>query len=414
MRSFVQNSKAPPPTTVRTSGSALASSAHGCEVGSARRPAGRSLEPDSRDARQDAIRSPGLPLGTSIRSELSSALGFDFGQVRVHSDEVAGRAAAVMDASAYTTANQMFFGASQYRPESAEGKRLVAHEAFHVAHQRFSGGLRPGVAPPDSPGERMADKFASDFLSDQATLRGWATPAGGNSFDSAWEIHPQRISTRGTEVHRGDVGAAPVIGQVSVRTGEEVEFSPTSRIPNLIALEYSGALAADSRWLQFVWFELTATTPSGLARVSGSVPTTSGTKPFTTTPATPSWTVDSGSTTDPFYEATGVNIRTSSSTTLFDAPGGRSVASLASSVFSSVPAATSVRFTAHFQTYLIQGGAAAYVVGYSASTAFTPGASGARASAIGYTVSGSGPVTGLPSNLLTIFIGSYPGPWAVS
>lgn len=223
------------------------------------------------------------------------------------------------------------------------------------------------------------------------------------------------VTTPGTAVHDGLVGGpgpgevGVPIGSVQVRTGETIELAPGSTVPNVIALEYSGSLTADSRWLQFVWFELTAATPGGTARVAGSVPTTSGTKPFTTTPATPSWSVDSG-TSNPFYEAGGAAIRTASATTMFDAPGGGSVAPLAAAVFASGVGATSATFTAHFDTYLIQRNRAAYRVQYSAATTLTPGARGASpvASAIGYSLGASGPVAALPANLRTILHTGFP------
>lgn len=225
-----------------------------------------------------------------------------------------------------------------------------------------------------------------------------------------------RVTKTGTMAHEGLVGGpAPgesgvPVGSVQVRTGEDIELAPGSTVPNVIALEYSGSLSADSRWLQFVWFELTASTPAGPVAAAGSIPTTSGTKPFTTNPATPSWTVDSASGSDPFYEAAAVAVRTASATTIFDAPGGGSVAPVAASVFASVPTATAATFTAHFETYLIQRDRAAYRVSYSAATSLTPSSTGGRpvASAIGYTVGASAPVAALPAARRAILLAGYP------
>jgi hypothetical protein len=238
----------------------------------------------------------------------------------------------------------------------------------------------------------------------------------GSHLPSAPRIQRIKVTKAGTAVHSGQVGGPPPgqvgvpVGFVQVRTGEDIELTPGSTIPNVIALEYSGSLSADSRWLQFVWFELTAATPKGQASVAGNVPTSSGNKPFTTTPATPSWTVDSASASNPFYEAGAAAIRTGSSTTMFDAPGGSSVAPFATAVFSSGVGATAVTFTAHFDTYLIQKNQAAYHVSYSASTGFTPGAAAAGpvASAVGYSVPAAGPATAIPGNLHAILTAAYP------
>jgi len=199
---------------------------------------------------------------------------------------------------------------------------------------------------------------------------------------------------------------------VSVRTGEEIELSRGTRVPNVLAIEYSGSLSADSHWLQFVWFELVATTPGGPVPVSGTVPTSSGNLPFTTNPASPAWAVDSGSG-NPLYASGGANIRDSSSTTIFDAPGGGSVLPFANAVFGGGVGATSVRFIGHFETYLIQRNQAAYRVRWTASTAFTRSRGNTVVGAIGYSILPSGPVAALPGALATLLHARYPAYTAI-
>lgn len=318
-----------------------------------------------------ALGSSGQTLPESSRQFFEPRFGRDFSNVRIHTDTVAAKSAQSINALAYTTGNNIVFNSGQYAPESDNGKKLIAHELTHVAQQ--------GEAKSNGQVQRVS------------------------------------IATRGTVAHSGTVGVAagqqgPPVGSVEVRTGEEIELAPGSRIPNVIAIEYSGSLLADSKWLQFVWFEMLAITPSGVVRASGTIPTSSGSKPFTTNPASPSWTVDSASTSNPFYEAAGVNIRNGSSTTMFDAPGGSSAAPLAAAVYGGAPTATSVIFTAHFDTFLIQNNRAVYHVPYSASTSFAPpaGAASPAASAIGYTVGAAGQLSGLTANLRTILLASYP------
>lgn len=353
------------------------------------------------------------PLDGAVSSHFHQTLGFDFAKVKIHTDTPAQRAAAAMDANAYTTGNDIYFGTNRYRPGTAEGRWLLAHEAFHVAHQNRAR-IVPGIAPEDSRAERMADEFANEAIRGGGSFRDW-----GDWRDAgpAWSIHPDRITRRGAVAHTGAVGAnaGVAVGAVEVRTGEDLETDGGAAIANRIALEYSGALSADSRWLQFVWFELVATLPDGTeVRTSDTVSTTSGVKPFTVDPTAPEWSVDSGSTTDPFYDARGRNIRTSSSTTIFDAPGGGSVTPLAAALYAAQPTATAVRFRAHFETFLIQNRRAAYRVTYSATTAFTRAANGTvSAAAIGYTVGASGPVTAVPDDFIQLVYASYPSPWDI-
>jgi hypothetical protein len=61
--------------------------------------------------------------------------GFDFSQVRVHTDAQAAESARAVNALAYTVGSDIVFGAGQYAPGTAAGKRLLAHELTHVVQQ---------------------------------------------------------------------------------------------------------------------------------------------------------------------------------------------------------------------------------------------------------------------------------------
>ncbi len=68
--------------------------------------------------------------------------------MRLHTDANAGRAARDQGAAAYAFGSDVVFGAGRYAPETAAGKRLLAHELAHVVQQ--SGGapeLGLGAAP---------------------------------------------------------------------------------------------------------------------------------------------------------------------------------------------------------------------------------------------------------------------------
>ncbi|HEY0006848.1 MAG TPA: DUF4157 domain-containing protein [Pyrinomonadaceae bacterium] len=361
---------------------------------------------------QQVLRSPGQPLDSEARTRLELRTGHDFGHLRVHTDEQAAASARALESLAYTAGSHLVFGEGQYAPHTAEGDRLLAHEAAHALHQTEAGSSLAGIAPPDSLAERRADEFAAAVTNPASEHAGLSPELNFRDWGAAWHIHPQRIVTKGTVAHTGEVGAPPAgqagapVGKVEVRTGEELEQGGR-KLPNRIALEYGGALADVSKWLQFVWFELVATTPKGDKRVSGNVPTSSGNKPFTTDPRKPDWTVDSGSTTDPFYESAARNIRTSGGTTIFDAPGGASATPFADDAYAANPTATAVTFIAHFDSYLIQKMVAAYHVAWTATTSFTRPGGTTTASAIVYNVGASGPVTALPANLKKILQTSY-------
>ena len=82
---------------------------------------------------------PGQPLSESARGFFEPRLGQDLRQVRVHTDARASESAQAMDALAYTTGQDIVFGAGQYAPETHSGRRLIAHELTHVVQQQTAG-----------------------------------------------------------------------------------------------------------------------------------------------------------------------------------------------------------------------------------------------------------------------------------
>ncbi len=83
----------------------------------------------------DALRSPGRPLDTSTRAYFEPRFGYDFSNVRVHTDSKAVESARAMNATAYTFGRDVVFDAGLYAPWEETGRRLVAHELAHVIQQ---------------------------------------------------------------------------------------------------------------------------------------------------------------------------------------------------------------------------------------------------------------------------------------
>lgn len=83
---------------------------------------------------------PGQPLDVASRYWFEQRFGTDFGGVRVHADADAAQSARAINAHAYTLGQDVVFGADQYRPQSAQGKRLLAHELTHVVQQGNAAG----------------------------------------------------------------------------------------------------------------------------------------------------------------------------------------------------------------------------------------------------------------------------------
>jgi hypothetical protein len=73
------------------------------------------------------------PLANQFFSE---RMGYDFSQVKVHTDKNAAESAKSVNAKAYAIGNNIVFNEGQYDPGSQEGKRLLAHELTHVVQQK--------------------------------------------------------------------------------------------------------------------------------------------------------------------------------------------------------------------------------------------------------------------------------------
>ena len=77
----------------------------------------------------------GSPLTADLRSRLELAFGADLTPVRLHRDTEADRLAEDVNATAFTTGNDIFFRSGAYDPSSEEGLRTLAHETAHTLQQ---------------------------------------------------------------------------------------------------------------------------------------------------------------------------------------------------------------------------------------------------------------------------------------
>ena len=86
-----------------------------------------------------AVRGGGRALSPAERSYFEPRFGRDFSAVRLHDGAPAQRAAAAINARAYTLGSSIAFAAGEYRPATSGGRRLLAHELAHVVQQTGSG-----------------------------------------------------------------------------------------------------------------------------------------------------------------------------------------------------------------------------------------------------------------------------------
>jgi hypothetical protein len=96
----------------------------------------------------DTLQAPGRPLDVSTRAFMEPRFGYSFGQVRVHTDARAADSARAVSARAYTLGNDIVFAESQYKPNTEQGRRLLAHELVHTVQQ---GAIRAKAQPSGLP-----------------------------------------------------------------------------------------------------------------------------------------------------------------------------------------------------------------------------------------------------------------------
>lgn len=77
----------------------------------------------------------GQPLSGEILAEMEHNFGADFSGVNIHTDAEAVRLNEQLHSQAFTRGQDIFFNEGMYRPETSEGKRLLAHELAHVVQQ---------------------------------------------------------------------------------------------------------------------------------------------------------------------------------------------------------------------------------------------------------------------------------------
>jgi hypothetical protein len=81
------------------------------------------------------LQSGGQALSAEARSFYEPRFGYDFSNVKVHTDSIAAKSAQSINALAYTSRNNIVFNNGQYSPNTDNGKRLLGHELTHVVQQ---------------------------------------------------------------------------------------------------------------------------------------------------------------------------------------------------------------------------------------------------------------------------------------
>lgn len=159
-------------------------------------------------ARVAARKGQGKPLERSVRSFMEARFGHDFSGTRVHEGAEPAAMTKAIAARAFTWRSEVYFAAGEYRPQSEDGRRMIAHELAHVIQQ--TGFRRPrataALRGPVRPGAEAAPDGAS--RSGRTHIARLSAPGRVIAHD----VHPWRDEISGTkyEAQTGGGSTVPV------------------------------------------------------------------------------------------------------------------------------------------------------------------------------------------------------------
>jgi hypothetical protein len=120
--------------------------------------------PDPGAAVAAAATSTGMAADPAMRARVEQVTGADLGGVRVHTGAPSHVAAQSLSARAFTVGQNVHFASGEYRPGSADGNRLLAHELAHTVQQGATASApqcKLEVSQPGDAAEVEADAVAT-------------------------------------------------------------------------------------------------------------------------------------------------------------------------------------------------------------------------------------------------------------
>ncbi len=191
---------------------------------------------------QEALSSSGQPLDAATRAFFEPRFGHHFSDVRIHTGTAAAESARSVSAHAYTVGQRIVFGAGSFHPDTAAGRRLLAHELTHVVQQ---GGAGPFGNPlPASPSGESYEEQGERSTVTSAGLR----PCGSMG-PAAGQIQRQG---GGTDSARADAGQGGGAAGVTGGGGGTPKPKTCPAPPDLECRATKASVAGVSKTIQFV------------------------------------------------------------------------------------------------------------------------------------------------------------------
>jgi hypothetical protein len=120
----------------------------------------------------EGLSNTGDVLSNDVRNYFEPRFGYDFSNVKIHTNSAAASSAESISALAFTTGSNIVFNAGQYSPNTEGGKKLLGHELTHVIQQR-----KNSIAPKTIQRDKIPHRTLTleDFK---------GKPTKGSSFDA--------------------------------------------------------------------------------------------------------------------------------------------------------------------------------------------------------------------------------------
>ena len=115
-----------------------------------------------------ASQGSGTKMDKSTHSFMSKRFGFDFGNIKIHTDHEAIKMNRELNAKAFTVGNDIYFNKGEYNPGLDNGRHLLAHELTHTIQQGTK--AIPGNIFRKTKGETMVGKSDS-FIDEDDNLK---------------------------------------------------------------------------------------------------------------------------------------------------------------------------------------------------------------------------------------------------
>lgn len=156
-----------------------------------------------------AVAAPASGLPDATRRHFEHRLGTDLGALRVHTGAAAARAAGSVGARAFALGHDIVFGSGEFRPDTLDGQRLLAHEVAHVVQDGPGGTLRRKPNTPPDPAKDASDDEQQlkkmQLLPESNFINGAASVGGLKAWQTRYPLSYEEMKKRAVGVY-GEAG----------------------------------------------------------------------------------------------------------------------------------------------------------------------------------------------------------------